>query len=113
MARDVRIDARQQTRQQPTLAQHLEASRTVTGQKQLERFIEQPRGRNSAQEIAQPRDRLSREGIDREIELRLEARRPQHSHRILTEPRLRVADELQRSSSNVFSTAAVVPDREI
>src|SRR6185312_10821717 len=43
----------------------------------------------------------------------LEARRTQHSHRILTKARLRIANQPQSSGSNIFHTAYVVPDGEV
>ena len=51
MAVEVGVDARQQCRQQAAATQHLEAARTVTGQEQLQRLIEEPRRRHAAQQV--------------------------------------------------------------
>ncbi len=46
-------------------------------------------------------------------ELRLEARRAQHAHRILAKARLRIADQPQRARRDVLRAADVVPEREV
>ena len=64
-------------------------------QEQLQRLIEQARRRHAGEQLAQPRDRLGSRRVDLEAELRLEARRAQHAHRVFAKARLRIADQAQ------------------
>jgi hypothetical protein len=58
-------------------------------------------------------DRGAGGAVERETELRLEARGAQHAHRVFAVTRDRVADELQAARGDVFDTAGVIPDREV
>ena len=58
MGAEVRLHRRQQRREQPAAAQHLEAARAVTGQEELQSLIEQPRRRHAGEKLAQRPDGL-------------------------------------------------------
>ena len=73
--------------------QHFIAAHTVTGEEQLQRLVEETGGRDTAEQFAQPLDRLSGRRIEGEAELRLETRRTQHTHRILAVTGLGIADQ--------------------
>jgi hypothetical protein len=60
---------------------------------QLEQLIEQPRGRDVAQQMAQLEQRTLGGRLDAETELAGETHRAQHPHRILTIALHRIADQ--------------------
>jgi hypothetical protein len=59
------------------------------------------------------RNRRTRFAVEREAELRLEARRAQHANRILAVACDRIADQLETPRADVLDAARVVPDREV
>src|SRR5205085_10882442 len=76
------VEQRQQAVVQLELAQHAYALHRVARQQQLEDLLEEPRMGHVLEEVAQLPDRLARLGVDREPELRAQARRAQHAHRV-------------------------------
>ena len=81
--------------EQTVLLQQGERPGAETRQEQFQALVEQPRRRHPVEQIRELPDRPLGAGLDREIQLRGEAHRAQHAHRILAVARLRIADQLQ------------------
>ena len=85
----------------------------MAGEEQLQRLVEQARGRHTAEQRCELRERRARGFVQRESELGRETRRAQHAHRVLAVPGLRIADQSQHALADIVDAARVVPHREI
>src|SRR5579863_1641362 len=113
MAHEIGVDSRQERGEESATAQNLEAARSVTGEKELQRLIEEPRRGHRRKKLAQGPEGARGGGIDVESELRLEARGAQHPHWVLAVARLGIADETELARGNVLDAAHVVPNGKV
>ena len=68
-----------------------------------------PRGRHAVEHVGKLVDRRFGVGVQREAELRREARGPQHAHRVLAIACLGVADHAQHARARIRNAADVSP----
>ena len=85
----------------------------VAAHEQLQQLVEQARGRGLGDQRRELRDRGPRRILDREPELRRQAHRAQHAHRILAITLLGIADQSQAALLDVGEAADVVAHGEI
>ena len=104
------VEQRQQAVVQLQVAKPLHARHRVAGEQHLEDFLEEPRLRDVLEEVLQFRDGRGGLRVDREPELRREAGRAQHAHRVLAEARGGVADRHELPRDEVLHAVLVVPD---
>ena len=104
------VEQRQQTVMQAFPAQRGERRDRMTGEQQLQHFVEQARGRNVRQQRGQALDRGARSGGDRKPELRRQPHRAQHAHRVFAIAGFRIADQAQLPGLDVLQAAQIVPD---
>ena len=79
----------------------------------FQHLIEQPRGRDFAQQRGQAGNRLGRVGGQFEVQLVGDAHRAQHAHRVFAIPRLDIANHANHPGLQVVQPAAVVDDAEV
>jgi hypothetical protein len=93
---------------QPHVTQLAQAGARVAGEEQLQHLVEQARRRHPFHQRREAADRLTRRRVERQPELRGEAYRAQHAHRVLAIARLRVADNPQHALLQVREPAVEV-----
>ncbi len=104
---------REQVLEQPVLPQPPVALQRVARLEDLEELVEQPGGRHAVDQPAEPRHGLRGLGVDLQVQLRGEAHRADHPHRVLPVAGLGVADQADRAGLDVAHAVHEVPDREI
>src|SRR5277367_5420817 len=87
--------------------------RAEAGEKQLQNFIEETRGRHAIQQVREFPNWLFGAGINREIEFRRETHRAQHAHRIFAVARLGIADQLEAPRLDVAHAIDKIPNGEV
>ena len=83
------------------LLQQAERLGAEPGQEQFQHSSNSRAGGTPSSKYASSPDRLLGAGLDGEIELRREAHRPQHAHRIFAIAGFRIADQLQAPRADV------------
>jgi len=105
------VEQRQQAVVQAFCAQLLQALHRIAGEQQLEHLVEQARGGHVFQQGGHVADWMARRGVDAEPQLRRQAHRAQHAHRVFAVARARVADHAQGLLPDVGDAVVVVDDR--
>ncbi len=104
------VQHRQQSVMQSLLAQPVHAHGGVAREQELHHLVEEPRRRHVLQKVREWLDGAAGRRIQFQPELRREARRAQHPHRILAITLLRIADDAQTLALEIAPAATVVDD---